>query len=35
MLMRAFLGDAIGRIEAENIRATVWRAVEQALEGLA
>jgi Fe-S cluster assembly protein SufD len=35
MLMRAFLGDAIDRIESEDMRAGVWQVVEQALEGLA
>ncbi|HEY5347883.1 MAG TPA: Fe-S cluster assembly protein SufD [Rhizomicrobium sp.] len=35
MLMRAFLGDAIDKVEAEDVRATVRQAVEKALEGLA
>ena len=35
LLMRAFLGDAIDRIAAEDIRVNIWQAVEKALEGLA
>jgi Fe-S cluster assembly protein SufD len=35
MLMRAFLGDAIDRIEDEAQRAAIWHVVEKSLEGLA
>jgi Fe-S cluster assembly protein SufD len=35
LLMRAFIGDAVDQIEDETIRATVWQAVDAALEGLA
>jgi Fe-S cluster assembly protein SufD len=34
LLMRAFIGDAVDQIEDEAIRATVWQAVDTALEGL-
>ncbi len=32
LLMRAFLGDAVDLIENETIRASVWQAVDAALE---
>jgi Fe-S cluster assembly protein SufD len=34
LLMRAFIGDAVDQIEDASIRATVWQAVDAALEGL-
>ena len=34
LLMRAFLGDAIEQIEDEQIRDTVWQAVDGALEAM-
>jgi Fe-S cluster assembly protein SufD len=34
LLMRAFLGDAVDLIENETIRATVWQAVDAALESV-
>ena len=34
LLMRAFIGDAVEQIEDEAIRASIWQAVDDALEGL-
>ena len=34
LLMRAFIGDAVEQIEDETIRASVWQAVDAALETL-
>lgn len=34
LLMRAFIGDAVEEIADEAIRASVWQAVDAALEGL-
>ena len=34
LLMRAFIGDAVEQIEDESIRASIWQAVDAALEGL-
>jgi Fe-S cluster assembly protein SufD len=34
LLMRAFIGDAVEQIEDEAIRASIWQAVDAALEGL-
>jgi Fe-S cluster assembly protein SufD len=34
LLMRAFIGDAVEQIEDETIRASIWQAVDEALEGL-
>jgi Fe-S cluster assembly protein SufD len=34
MLMRAFIGDAIDQIESEDLRDTVWQAVDKALEAM-
>ena len=34
LLMRAFIGDAVEQIENETVRASVWQAVDAALEGL-
>jgi Fe-S cluster assembly protein SufD len=35
LLIRAFIGDAVEQIEDETIRATIWQAVDTALETLA
>lgn len=34
LLMRAFIGDAVEQIEDEAVRASIWQAVDAALEGL-
>ena len=34
LLMRAFVGDAVEQIENETVRASIWQAVDAALEGL-
>ena len=34
LLMRAFVGDAVEQIENETVRASIWLAVDAALEGL-
>jgi Fe-S cluster assembly protein SufD len=34
LLMRAFIGDAVEQIEDEAVRASIWHAVDAALEGL-